>query len=493
MPTDPQRPEDTNLARPVPGSYWVVPGKLLVGEYPGTRSRADTLGRVRAFLDAGVTVFVDLTEPRELRSYETVLPATAANGRPVRYMRRPIPDHGVPGDRETMQDIVGLLDEALADGQVVYLHCRAGIGRSATAAGCWLAVRRGDAGAALDELQLAWRQSAQSRMWPSVPETAEQAQYVRHWLSGGEPLGSPARPFDPAAVTRSERMHGALLGLAVGDALGAAGDPVSTGRLTYTQHTAMALCLAESLLYKGYSDARDQIDRYVRWHRDGYCSATGEPGQPSPDVARALGTYLWRGQPRAGSHDPRDRSHASLPRVVVAALYAQRDPAAAVALAGECSRTTHQSPLVIDACRYLGALFVAALQGSTPSQVLEGVCEPVPGLWAAKPLKADVLAMAGRAVSPVGGDRDETANDVVAAIANMRAAVRGARTFEDAVRIAGRKGGDASLDGALAGALYGAICGAAAIPAAHLTSLAGAAQVEQVFLRLRDRDEWAVK
>jgi hypothetical protein len=148
---------------------------------------------------------------------------------------------------------------------------------------------------------------------------------------------------------------------------------------------------------------------------------------------------------------------------------------------------------VVDACRYLGALFVAALQGAAPSQVLDGVCEPVPGLWAAKPLKADVLAMAERDASTPGGVPADTGNDAVAAIANVRSAVRAAATFEDAVRIAREQGGDGSLDGALAGALYGALCGAATIPAARLTALTGAAQVEQVFRRLRDRDEWAVK
>jgi len=481
MPTPPQRPDDWSPARPIPGSYWVVPGRLLIGEYPGSRSRADSMARLRSFLDAGVTCFIDLTEGHEQAGYESLLPAVAAGGRPVMYLRQPISDHGVPAERSTMQGILDLLDAALADGHAVYVHCRAGIGRSATVAGCWLATQRGDADQALDELQTAWRQAAQSRDWPSIPETSEQEAFVRRWL-------------EPSDVPRGEKIRGALLGLAVGDAIGAAVDGARAGNLLYTQHTALTLCLAASLLETDRCDARDQIDRYVRWRREGYCSATGEPGQASADVARALGTYLWRGQPRAGSHDPHDRSAASLPRVVAAVLFAARDPAAAVALAGESSRTTHQSPVVIDACRYLAAMLTAALQGLPRTQVLEGLCEPVPGLWATKPLRPDVVAMAARRRLRVASEsRVDTALDAVAAISNARAAVLAATTFEGAVRGACDRGGEGSLDGALAGAIYGMLYGAAAIAPTRLATLAGIAQVEQFAARLRDRDERAVK
>jgi hypothetical protein len=41
--------------RPIPGSYWVVPRRLLVGEHPGSRSRAQSMERLRRFLEAGIT------------------------------------------------------------------------------------------------------------------------------------------------------------------------------------------------------------------------------------------------------------------------------------------------------------------------------------------------------------------------------------------------------------------------------------------------------
>ncbi len=59
---------------PIPDSYWLVPGKLLAGEYPGAQAEAEARMKLRAFLDAGVTCFLDLTEEDEgLRPYSPLL------------------------------------------------------------------------------------------------------------------------------------------------------------------------------------------------------------------------------------------------------------------------------------------------------------------------------------------------------------------------------------------------------------------------------------
>jgi ADP-ribosylglycohydrolase len=242
------------------------------------------------------------------------------------------------------------------------------------------------------------------------------------------------------------------------------------------------LCLAESLLELGHFDARDQIERYLRWRRSGHLSARGVAGEPTADVARALATYQWRHQPMAGSHDPRDRSTSSLPRVVSAAAF-MADPAAAVTLAAECSRTTHQSPVVMDACRYLGALFVGALRGDPSARVLNGIYEPVPGLWAGRPLKPEIAAAADD--GPAAAlERAGSADDVASALRNARRAVAGAPTFEVAVRRAIDAGRDPALDGALAGALAGAFGGAAAIPATMVAGLSRLDLLEHFAARL---------
>jgi ADP-ribosylglycohydrolase len=469
--------------RPLPATYWVVPGRFLVGEYPGSQSRAEAMDRLRRLLVAGVTCFVDLTEAHELPSYEALLPFATPGGRRIEYLREPIRDHGVPSGPETVARVLAMIDDALDAGHVVYLHCRAGIGRSATVAGCWLA-DRGATQDALEELQSLWQQSDRSSQWPTVPETDEQEEFVRSW---SRRAGAPLQRAAPAALGVEDRIRGALLGLALGDATGAAAKGKEPATGTWTQHTALALCLAESLLATGGCDARDQIERYLAWQRDGYLSADGRPGQATADVARALATYQWRGLPMAGSHDPQDRTTSSLSRVVSAASFALADPAAAVVLAVECSRTTHQSPIVLDACRFFAALLLGAMRGESAEVLFAGVYEPVPGLWKQRPLKAEfATALAAPPTTDHHRPRGQPA-DVVLAVANARAAVAAAGSAEDAIQRAIHVGREPAVEGALAGALGGALWGAAALPGGRLATLTRIEVVERLAARLAER------
>lgn len=477
MPAFPPDPTEWTRPRPIPETYWLWPGRLLVGEHPGSPSRAEAMDRLRRFLSAGVTCFIDLTEPRELPSYEGLLPFATPEGRRVEYLREPVPDHGVPDDRETMARILALLDDALAAGHCVYVHCRAGIGRSATVAGCWLAGRPGLHADPVEELQGYWQQCAKSQGWSRVPETAEQVEYIHAWSAGVRKVACSERAA--VGIGIEDRVRGALLGLAAGDAAGAAFQVGLDRPVAWTQHTALALCLAESLLECDRFDARDQMERYVRWQRDGYLDAGVGPRQATPDVARALAAYHWRGQPMAGSHDPNDRSTASLPRVVAAVLHSLDDPAAAVALAGECSRTTHQSPVVIDACRSYAAMLAGALRGDAPARVLSPGYEPVAGTWSARPLRPEL------AEPPTS--RAPQSPDVVHALANAREAVAAAVDFDDAVNRACSGGTEPALDAALAGTLMGALFGARIIPSAQLAALARVDLLEAIAARLAAR------
>lgn len=479
----PGDPDTSFPPRPLPATYWVLPGRFLVGEFPGSQSRAEAMDRLRRLLVAGVTCFVDLTEAHELPSYEALLPFATPDGRRIEYLREPIRDHGVPSGPETVARVLAMIDDALDAGHLVYLHCRAGIGRSATVAACWLADRSA-APDALDEMQRLWQQSERSRHWPSVPETDEQVEFVRSWSRR-----APAQRKAPPVPSLEDRIRGALLGLAWGDATGAAVSGEGQGGRAWTQHTSLALCLAESLLETGGCDARDQVERYLAWQRDGLLSADGRPGQASPDVARALATYQWRGLPMAGSHDPGDRTTSSLSRVVSAASFAVDDPAAAVALAAECSRTTHQSPIVLDACRVYAALLVGALRGVSREVLFAGLYEPVPGLWRRQRLKAEIvaaLAATSPAQSPEHRHRPQPA-DAVLAVANVRASVAAAGDADDAIQRAIRFSREPALEGALAGALAGALCGAAMLPAARLESMARIDHIERIVRRLVDR------
>ena len=452
------------LPKPLAESYWVIPGRLLAGKYPGGKSLQDLERRLGPLLDAGFNAFVDLTETGEIMAYDGYLPSD------VVHLRKPITDHGVPRDAAYMAEILGELDALLAAGRCVYLHCRAGIGRTGMAAGCLLAELGRTGEEAIEELNYLWQQSARSRQWPSVPETDQQTAYVRTWQRVAAPELDPLHDPATLAAVRElrERFLGALLGLATGDAVAAAtqfrrpgrfspvgdmlgGGPFDLPRGAWSDDTAMALCLADSLLETGGFDARDQMARYRRWQQQGYLSATDQCVGITAGTARALAKAQWRRQAFSGSHDPEALDPETLSRVAPTVMYYFADAAAATERAAEAARTTCQSAAVLGACRALACALHAALSGASRSAVV-AAAEALVG----KTSRPAALGQEGSAPAALA-----TALDVFARTHN----------FRDAVLTAANLGGTSDVVTAAAGALAGAHYGASAIPTLWRNSL----------------------
>ena len=180
------------IDRPIPNSYWVIPGSFAAGEYPGAWSAEDAAAKLRTLLLAGVDCFIDLTEARDgLEPYAAIAASEAARlSKRVERTPRPIRDVSVPRSPQDMADTLDAIDDALAAGRTVYLHCWGGIGRTGTVVGCWL-VRHGRSGEeALRQLDDWWQGVGQRVHHPCSPQTEEQFEYVLEWR---EPSGSGGR------------------------------------------------------------------------------------------------------------------------------------------------------------------------------------------------------------------------------------------------------------------------------------------------------------
>jgi ADP-ribosyl-[dinitrogen reductase] hydrolase len=291
--------------------------------------------------------------------------------------------------------------------------------------------------------------------------------------SGPDPLLDPATLA--AARSLRERFLGALLGLAVGDAVAAAtqyrrpgtftpvgdllgGGPFALPRGGWSDDTAMALCLADSLLATDGFDARDQVDRYKRWQRDGYLSATGQCLGITASTARALAMAQWRRQLFSGSHAPNQLDPEPLSRVAPIVMFFFAAEEEAVQLAGDAARTTCQAPAVLAACRDLAQALFLALSGRPKAQIL--------------------AAVSG---APQRRPKSGTA---AAALAVALEAFAATDNFREAVLHAANCGGDSDVAGAACGQLAGAHYGAAAIPAAWRDCLLQGSLIESYADRL---------
>ena len=175
------------MKRPIEQCYWAEPGKLLAGEYPRNVDDESSAVKMTALKDAGVELFVDLTEEGELRPYrQWVVPAE--------YMRVPIGDMSIPATHADAAAALDAIDAHVAAGKIAYVHCWGGIGRTGTIVGCWLARRCGSGEDALARLAELWRDVPKSAFYPETPQTREQRDYVRDWPN-----------HDPALADRGAR------------------------------------------------------------------------------------------------------------------------------------------------------------------------------------------------------------------------------------------------------------------------------------------------
>jgi ADP-ribosyl-[dinitrogen reductase] hydrolase len=461
------------MQRPLANSYWVRPGLLLAGEHPVSLDGRDTEKRLQRLLTAGINGFVDLTQPGELPDYRALLPAG------VDYWRSAIADASVPQDPEQMRAIQAYIRSALERGRRLYVHCRAGIGRTGIVTGCYLAEQGLDGAAALKELNRLWGQSERAASWPQVPQTEQQADYIRGWRP--QRLAADAIELSPLQSLR-RRFLGALSGLAVGDALAAAtqfrragtftpvaavlgGGPFDLPRGAWSDDTAMALCLADSLLACGGFDRDDQITRLQRWQQQGEFSATGQCVGITAATARILA-----GAP--GGRAAAVSDEAALARIAPAVMYGFGDELTAVTLAAEAAALTAPTVETVDCCRLFAAMLHAALRGAVRARVLS-----LPRrVFGSHPLQRRVAALAQS--EPVEPASLPTGAGPLRLLAAVRWAFASSPDFRaGALRLA-NFGGDSDIATAAYGALAGAHYGVGGIPAPWLAELAQREQIE---------------
>jgi hypothetical protein len=179
-----------NQSVPFARSYWVEPGELLAGCYPGDKNPRKAEAKLGGLLASGIRLVVNLMEEDEFGHdgepfvlYEKNLQRMAKEiGTEVECVRIPIPDLTSPTPA-LMVTILDRIDQAISQQKSVFVHCWGGKGRTGTVVGCFLA-RHGKASGKDVLLKIANLRKNDPTSHQRSPETDSQRRMVKYWRKG---------------------------------------------------------------------------------------------------------------------------------------------------------------------------------------------------------------------------------------------------------------------------------------------------------------------
>lgn len=457
-------------------------GQIGVTFCPGKKDKTSMSGEwdrdLGLDLDAiahwGAVAVVTLIEGFELELLNVGTLGEDVERRHMRWYHLPIKDVSTPGETFEQEWLIAgaELRALLGDGGNVLVHCRGGIGRAGTIAARLLV-----------ELGVEPREAIR-RVRAKRKGAIETMMQERHVLTQG--AATTPEPGTDAANMK-DRALGAFLGLAVGDAVGTTlefkprddkaarltdmigGGPFGLSAGQWTDDTAMALALAESLLADPHLDPRDLMGRFVRWWKKGDYSVTGKCFDIGNTTRAALQQFLDTDEPLGGSTSPRAAGNGSLMRLSPVAIRHWQDAEARRSVAAVQSRTTHAANEAVDACILYTDMIAEAIAGKARNAIL------APRVFSGAPKITAIAAGEWRNKSrhQIKGcgyvvDALEAAIWCVARTTNVRDAILMAANLRD----------DADTTAAIAGQLAGALYGASAIPADWLAKLAWRERIE---------------
>jgi ADP-ribosylglycohydrolase len=278
-----------------------------------------------------------------------------------------------------------------------------------------------------------------------------------------------------------DRIRGALLGVAVGDALGLPcenlrprtiarrfgaldryGLFLGTGWISDdTEQTAM---VAEALLAQGRAGA-DAVARAFAWKLRLWFLLL-PAGIGFATVRACLKLFLGFSPAKSGV---RSAGNGAAMRSIPVALAASEDELARDALARALARVTHTDERGVDGARLVAHAAARLLGGAVLIRDLVTHVKPHPDLASALE-RAAVLLERGAGADEAGRELGTTGFVVHTVPFALFCALR-FDNFADAVKAAVRAGGDTDTIAAIAGGLAGARFGASAIPEKWLTTL----------------------
>lgn len=452
----------------------LAPGKCGPSSFGG-HHRRDLRSDMDRICDWGAVAVVTLMETDELARFQIAGLGEEARNRFMEWHHLPIIDGQVPCERfesewpQASRSLRGLLEA----GNRIFVHCLGGLGRAGSVSARLLVEMGEDHEIAIGQIR-----ATRSRY---AIETQGQADWVRR---------GRALPFRPHASDPRDRAIGAMVGLAIGDAVGTAiefsakpsrptihdmvgGGPFDLAAGQWTDDTSMALALADSLLHDPALDPKDLMNRFVRWWKEGVYSCTGQCFDIGTTTSAALLRYLRTGDPLAGDSRPDSSGNGCIMRLAPVAVRHWNDHDALRHVAEVQARTTHATDECVEYSVLLARIIADAIEGEPFQELVTGnIAKSVRGYRLGQPR------------SEVRGS-----GYVVHCLHAALWAVGRTTSFENAVLMASNLGEDADTTAAVTGQIAGAIYGLSGIPESWLEKLAWRERIEQQASQLFDKSK----
>lgn len=279
-------------------------------------------------------------------------------------------------------------------------------------------------------------------------------------------------------ISMKSRYLGSMLGLAVGDALGApvefkargsfppvtemaAGGPFSLKKGQWTDDTSLALCLGLSLVEKNGFDPYDQIERYIKWFREGYMSCTGNCFDIGNTTKAALLRYEENKDIYAGSVDD-PPTNGSLMRLAPVPLFYFKNLEETIKYAGLSSKVTHAPINCIKTCEDLALYIHRALEGKSKIEIFK-----------------DSTIDFTKTYEQVSGK-----GTAIECLEGAMWCFYHSLTFDEGVKLAVNLGDDTDTTAAVFGQIAGSFYGVEGIPEYLLSDLWDKKLIEDVALKL---------
>ena len=288
---------------------------------------------------------------------------------------------------------------------------------------------------------------------------------------------------------KHDRAIGAMLGLAIGDAMGMpvefrprgkfdpvieyrSGGPFKLQAGQWTDDTAMSLCLASSLIECNGFDAAHQMKQYSRWIDDGYHSCTGKAVGLGQTILKAMIRYHKTKDPIQGDTNPRRSGNGCIMRLAPVPIYYGRDAALAIHHSIQSATTTHGSEMCLQTTGFFGGMIWGALNGVSKEELLSNGYSPVKDYYHQHPPCDELRSLIRGDYKAKQEEKVDSNGFVIDALEAALWSFYNTDTYAEGLLKAVNLGGDADTVGAIYGQLAGAYYSLEAIPATLIQDLA---------------------